>query len=101
PATFAPIYAATKAAMHSFTVSLRQQLSQTPVEVIEVIPPAVNTDLGGAGLHTSGVPLDEFSDSVFQGLERGLLEIGYGFSEKARLASRAEIDEIVKRMNQR
>jgi uncharacterized oxidoreductase len=101
PAAFVPVYAATKAAMHSFTVSLRQQLASTPIQVIELVPPAVNTDLGGVGLHTSGVPLDEYCDAAVESLGRGDLEIGYGFSEKARLASRAEIDEILKRMHQR
>jgi uncharacterized oxidoreductase len=96
PAAFVPVYAATKAAMHSFSVSLRQQLASTPIQVVEIVPPAVNTDLGGAGLHVSGVPLDEYSDALFQSLGRGDLEIGYGFSEKVRLASRAEIDEILK-----
>jgi uncharacterized oxidoreductase len=101
PAAFAPVYAATKAAVHSFTVSLRQQLASTSIQVIEIVPPAVNTDLGGVGLHTSGVPLDEYCDSVLQNLESGALEFGYGFSETARLASRPEIDETLKRMNQR
>jgi uncharacterized oxidoreductase len=101
PAAFVPIYAATKAAMHSFTVSLRQQLAASPIQVVELVPPAVNTDLGGAGLHASGVPLDEYCDAAAASLERGDLEIGYGFSEKARLASRAEIDDILKRMSQR
>jgi hypothetical protein len=35
-----------------------------PPQVVELIPPAVNTDLGGPGLHTFGVPLDEFADAV-------------------------------------
>jgi uncharacterized oxidoreductase len=101
PAAFVPVYAATKAALHSFSMSLRQQLASTPIQVVEVVPPAVDTNLGGAGLHASGVPLDEYSDALFQSLGRGDLEIGYGFSEKVRLASRAEIDEILKGMSRR
>jgi uncharacterized oxidoreductase len=69
--------------------------------VIEIVPPAVDTDLGGAGLHTMGVPLDAYCDAVIASLEAGQLEFGYGFSEKARLASPAEIAEIVARMAQR
>jgi uncharacterized oxidoreductase len=98
PASMAPIYAATKAALHSFTMSLRHQLAKTPIQVIEVVPPAVNTDLGGVGVHTTGVPLDEYADSIFTALATDAVEFGYGFSEKARLATRAEIDEIIKRM---
>ncbi|HZG74168.1 MAG TPA: SDR family NAD(P)-dependent oxidoreductase [Chondromyces sp.] len=96
PGVWVPIYSATKAAIHSFTVSLRLQLSKTNVEVIEVFPPAVNTDLGGAGLHTTGAPLDEFADSVFSRFEKGELEIGYEDSEKRLHASKAEIDEGTK-----
>lgn len=101
PMAFAPVYCATKAALHSFTLSLRQQLSGTPIEVIELVPPAVNTDLGGAGLHNFGVPVGDFADAIMQGLEAGALEVGYGTSEKNRTASREELDEIFKRMNNR
>ncbi|CAI9394695.1 MULTISPECIES: SDR family oxidoreductase [Bacillaceae] len=98
PMAIAPIYSATKAAMHSFTMSLRHQLSDTSVEVIEVAPPAVNTDLGGAGLHTSGEPLDAFADGIFQGLKEGKMEIGYGSSVNRLRMSRDDSDKHVENM---
>ncbi|MEM1504649.1 SDR family NAD(P)-dependent oxidoreductase [Domibacillus sp. 8LH] len=101
PMAIAPIYSATKAALHSFSMSLRHQLSETSVQVIEVAPPAVNTDLGGAGLHTFGIPVDEFADDIFKGLAEGKQEIGYGTSEKALRMSRDEIDEAVKNIYNR
>ncbi|MFP7494665.1 SDR family oxidoreductase [Terribacillus saccharophilus] len=95
PMAIAPIYSATKAAMHSFTVSIRHQLSETAVDVIEVAPPAVNTDLGGVGLHTFGTPVDEFADAIFEQIEAGSSEMGYARSEKARKMTREEIDQAV------
>ena len=100
PMSSAPVYCATKAALHSYTLSLRHQLAGTPVQVIEVIPPAVNTDLGGVGLHTFGVAVDEFVNAVVMGLREGDPEIAYGYSQRASRASRSELDEIFQRMNQ-
>lgn len=101
PLAFMPTYCATKAALHSFTLSLRYQLKGSPVQVIEVVPPAVNTDLGGKGLHTFGVPLDEFADHAVAMIEKGELEFGFGTSEKSRLASREQLNEIFAAMNSR
>jgi uncharacterized oxidoreductase len=98
PFAIAPIYSATKAALHSFTMSLRHQLSETSVEVIEVAPPAVNTDLGGSGLHTHGEPLEAFTDGIFRGLEQGEREIGYGTSAARLRMSRDEVDVYTENM---
>ena len=45
PIAIMPIYCATKAAIHSYSMSLRHQLRGTPIKVYEVIPPTVDTDL--------------------------------------------------------
>ena len=94
-----PIYCATKAAMHSFTQSLRFQTRDTSVTVAELVPPAVNTDLGGKGLHDFGEPLDAYADSAFEGLAAGKLEIGYKMSEGLRTADRAMQETMFTRMN--
>jgi uncharacterized oxidoreductase len=99
PLANVPVYCATKAALHSFTLSLRWQLKGTPVKVIEVIPPAVDTDLQAPGLHTFGVNVDEFADHVFTELELGSIEIAYGTAKTASQASRETLDEIYQNMN--
>jgi uncharacterized oxidoreductase len=55
-----PTYAATKAALHSFSESLRVQLAGTTVQVIEVVPPGVQTTLMGQQDDENAMPLDEF-----------------------------------------
>ena len=101
PLANVPVYCSTKAAFHSFTLSLRHQLAQSPVKVIEIIPPAVQTDLGGKGLHDFGTPLNEFGNAVFKELEQGKEEITYGYTTRSSRASRDEIDELFKQMNNR
>ena len=99
PLAATPVYCATKAALHSFTLSLRHQLSGSSVEVVEIIPPAVNTDLGGPGLHTFGVAVDEFADAAMSQLEAGAKEVTHGFAQQASRASREQLEAIFQRMN--
>jgi len=100
PKADVPVYCATKAALNSFTLSLRHQLSGTPIDVIEIIPPAVDTDLGGKGLHTFGAPLNEFTDGIVEQLKMGSIEATYGFSAESSRASREQLEAIFKQMNQ-
>jgi uncharacterized oxidoreductase len=99
PLAGVPIYSATKAALRSFTLSLRHQLAATPIQVVEIVPPAVNTDLGGPGLHTFGVAVEEFAEAVMARLRAGDVEIPYGFSAQASRASRDELDALFTRLN--
>ncbi len=65
PLVATPTYCATKAALHSYTISLRQQLRNTAIEVIELIPPGVQTDLmPGHAVNPVMMPLKAFIDEV-------------------------------------
>jgi uncharacterized oxidoreductase len=61
PSALTPTYCASKAALHSYTQSLRFQLRETSVQVIEIIPPQVQTALQGKrGFGVGAMPLDEY-----------------------------------------
>jgi len=60
PLVFTPTYCATKAAIHSWTLSLRYQLKDTTTEVIEIVPPYVQTDLMDGAEDPRAMPLKEY-----------------------------------------
>jgi len=61
-----PTYCATKAAIHSYTQSLRYQLQGSGVEVLELIPPYVATDLLHGASDPRAMPLDKFIAEVME-----------------------------------
>jgi uncharacterized oxidoreductase len=65
PLALTPTYSATKAAIHAYTESMRYQLQNTPIEVLELVPPYVQTDLMGGAEDPRAMPLADFiSESV-------------------------------------
>ena len=68
PLAMTPTYCATKAAIHSYTESLRYQLQDTSVEVLELIPPYVQTELTGAhqANDPNAMPLSEYIAEVME-----------------------------------
>ena len=86
-----PVYSATKAFFRSFTISLRHLLKAKNIEVIEIIPPALNTDLGGIGLHDAHPSVSDFIVSIFEQLKQGKDELTFGTSESRLNASVPEL----------
>jgi len=89
PVSKVPVYCSTKAFMRSFTVAMRQLLKDHEIEVIEMIPPALNTDLGGVGLHNGHPEVSDFVESIFEQLKSGKHELTFGTTE-ARLKGHSE-----------
>jgi len=101
PLSKVAVYSATKAFFRSFTLSLRHQLEGRGVEVIEIIPPALNTDLGGKGLHDAAPPVCEFIESIFTQLKTGSTELTFGTSEARAKANNETITTYFNMMNPR
>jgi uncharacterized oxidoreductase len=99
-----PVYCATKAAVHSFTLTLRQQLKNSGVKVIELIPPYVATELGGGVPAPAGalhlMPLEIFITETMKELAGDEDEIAIGGAKNLYAASGAEkVRQIVAERN--
>eukprot|EP01037_Dinobryon_pediforme_P016419 gene16419-16597_t len=91
PLPLKPIYCATKAAMHSYSQSLRVQLSRTSVRVIELAPPAVATDFNKGQEEMNAGPrmnADAFARAAIRGLEQSKDEVLPGAAKVLRLIAR-------------
>jgi uncharacterized oxidoreductase len=92
PLAATPTYNATKAAIHSWTISLRHQLRDTPIEVLELAPPAVATDLmPGHAENPNSMPLADYTAEVVGLIERGDTPRGEILVERVKPLRNAEI----------
>lgn len=85
PAPSVPCYSATKAAVHSLCLSLETQLQDTKVNIIEIIPPLVESELHdhqglSETLSKFWMPLEEFTSKTMDGLKEGKTQIPIGRS---------------------
>jgi uncharacterized oxidoreductase len=105
PIAVMPIYCATKAAVHSFTVSLRHQLRNTSVKVFEIIPPMVDTDLDKSGRdernqEERGISPSEVAVAMMKGLVKDKYEITIGEAEGLKKGALNNPEELFQQMNQ-
>jgi uncharacterized oxidoreductase len=106
PAARMPVYSATKAAVHAFSLAIRHQLKKAGVQVVEIVPPAVDTELNPEGRAARGnfkanLTAQDFVAGVLKEIEAGGLEVGFGPSSRWIRSSREELEQAFQQMNSR
>lgn len=104
PLAFMPVYCATKAAVHSLTLSLRNQLKNTSVKVFEVAPPAVDTELGHDRREDKtqshgGMAIKDFIEEAMEALKNDAFEAPIG-QAKGLHAQREALFEVMNNQHQ-
>ena len=104
PSARMPVYSASKAGLHAYSMAIRKQLSSIGIKVFEIVPPVVDTELNPLGRakrghFKAGLSAATFVESIMKQLEDDTFEIGYGMTEGFIHASRAELDQRFESMN--
>jgi len=104
PLAITPVYCATKAAIHSFSLSLRHQLRNTPIKVFELIPPTVDTELdkgarGQRGQAERGIQPDEVAKVAMEGLKKDEYEIVVGMAQNLQMGARSNPEQWFQNIN--
>lgn len=96
-----PTYSASKAALHSYTQSLRYTLSKsTGIKVFELMPPLVDTEFSSAIGGANGIPPAEVADTLIHGFENDVYEIHTGKTAAIYQLSRTAPEDAFYAMNQ-
>ena len=103
PLPISPVYSATKAALHSFTQSLRVQLDGTGLRVVELAPPGTETPLFRGEFEAEmkgqkGMDVTVLAGRAIAGIEAGKLEIRPGLANVLRAMSRIAPQFMLKQM---
>jgi len=104
PIAMMPIYCATKAAIHSFTISLRHQLRNTSVRVFEAAPPTTDTELdrnfaGGKEQAYRGISAHEVATAITDAIQTDKEEMLIGEAQGLHQAATRNPEVIFRRLN--
>ena len=99
PLAMYPVYCATKAGLHSFTISLRRQLRDTKTKVFEIAPPQVDTELGyqereNESQSHGGIPVDVFLKEAMEAIKNDLLEAPIANAKNMRALNEKLFDQM-------
>jgi uncharacterized oxidoreductase len=104
PSVGMPVYSATKAALHSFSITLRRQLQNTSIKVFEIIPPMVDTDLDKGerkkrGQTYFGISADQTAQEAFHAIQNDEYEFAVGEAKNFQQGAKQNFEEHFDRMN--
>lgn len=105
PLPISPVYCATKAGLHSYTLSLRAQLKNTKVKVFELAPPATKTELITGDFTeedmkgSSVMTVEDMVKVAVNGMKNDRWEIRPGQSNQLKMMSRIAPDFILKQLS--
>jgi uncharacterized oxidoreductase len=101
PIAFMPVYCATKAAIHSFSISLRHQLKDTSIKVFEIIPPTVDTELdhGQRPPSVRGISASIIGEAAANALKNDQFEVPVGMAENLVNGSKENFEQAFNNIN--
>ncbi len=104
PLASMPVYCATKAAVHSFTVSLRYQLRDTSIKVFEIAPPMTDTELGKGSIEEGdqeyrGIPPSDIARATLTAMAKNEYEIVVGEAKGLAMGARTNPEQAFQNMN--
>lgn len=92
PLKIVPVYCATKAGLHSFSISLRSQLAKTNVRIFEIAPPIVKTELHREAQARKqserGIPAPDVAEATMKAIKNNRYEMIVGQAKSLKGASR-------------